>query len=57
MENKKNRKSRDSVLIVKKRIILLTAALVVGLIAAGATVYGVLPSISLNSPTSFPVDI
>jgi flagellar basal body-associated protein FliL len=36
---------------------LLWVALVLGLILAAATGYAVLPSISLNSPTSFPVDI
>ncbi len=37
--------------------ILVWVALVVGMVLVAATGYAVLPSISLNSPTSFPVDI
>ena len=39
----------------KKQILWLI--LVIGLVLAAATGYAVIPSISLNSPTSFPVDI
>ncbi len=35
----------------------LWLVVVVVLLATAATVYAVLPAISLNSPTSFPVDI
>ncbi len=44
---------------MKKKLlkkILLWLAVIAVLITAG-TVYGVLPAISLHSPTSFPVDI
>jgi hypothetical protein len=39
-----------------KRPVLWLVILVILLVTA-ATVYAVLPAISLNSPTSFPVDI
>jgi hypothetical protein len=39
-----------------QRPVLWLVVLVVLLVTA-ATVYAVLPAISLNSPTSFPVDI
>lgn len=42
--------------ILNNRAVLWLVLLVV-LFATAATVYGVLPAISLNSPTSFPVDI
>ena len=42
--------------LLHKRITQLALALVFLFIAV-ATVYAVLPTISLNSPTSFPVDI
>ena len=44
---------------MKKKMLkkyLLWLAVIAVLITAG-TVYGVLPTISLHSPTSFPVDI
>ena len=41
---------------INKRPVLWLVFLVV-LLATVATVYAVLPAISLNSPTSFPVDI
>jgi TRAP-type C4-dicarboxylate transport system permease large subunit len=41
---------------INKRPVLWLVVLVV-LLATAATVYAVLPVISLNSPTSFPVDI
>lgn len=40
----------------KKRIVLCLMVLA-ALFIATVTVYAVLPNISLNSPTSFPVDI
>ncbi len=40
----------------KKRIVLWLMVLA-ALFITTATVYAVLPTISLNSPTSFPVDI
>ena len=40
----------------KKRIVLWFMVLA-ALFITTATVYAVLPTISLNSPTSFPVDI
>jgi flagellar basal body-associated protein FliL len=36
---------------------LLWLVILVVLLVTAATVYAVLPAISLNSPTSFPVDI
>jgi hypothetical protein len=42
--------------ILNKRPVLWLVVLVI-LFATAATVYAVLPVISLNSPTSFPVDI
>ena len=39
----------------KKTILWLSLFIVIFL--AAATVYGLMPGISLNSPTSFPVDI
>jgi len=42
--------------LLHKRITQWALALVV-LFITGATVYAVVPTISLNSPTSFPVDI
>ena len=39
----------------KKQVLWLI--LVAGLVLVAVTGYAVLPSISLNSPTSFPVDI
>ena len=42
--------------LLSKKPLLWLVVLVVLLITA-ATVYAVLPAISLNSPTSFPVDI
>ena len=41
---------------INKRPVLWLVVLAV-LLATVATVYAVLPAISLNSPTSFPVDI
>lgn len=52
MEEKMNKLSK----VLKNRPVLWLAVLVV-LFATAATVYAVLPAISLNSPTSFPVDI
>jgi hypothetical protein len=52
MEEKMSKLKR----LLHKRITLLALALVFIFIAV-ATVYAVLPTISLNSPTSFPVDI
>jgi type IV secretory pathway protease TraF len=42
--------------MLSNRPVLWLVVLVV-LFATAATVYAVLPAISLNSPTSFPVDI
>lgn len=42
--------------IFRKRPVLWLGILITLLVTA-ATVYAVLPAISLNSPTSFPVDI
>lgn len=42
--------------ILNKKFVLWLTVLVVLCITA-VTVYAVLPAISLNSPTSFPVDI
>lgn len=42
--------------ILNKKTVVWLAVLVVLCITA-VTVYAVLPAISLNSPTSFPVDI
>lgn len=42
--------------ILSKRSVVWLAVLLVLCITA-VTVYAVLPAISLNSPTSFPVDI
>lgn len=42
--------------ILSKRSVVWLAVLLVFCITA-VTVYAVLPAISLNSPTSFPVDI
>ncbi len=42
--------------MLRKKPLLSLVVLVVLLVTA-ATVYAVLPAISLNSPTSFPVDI
>jgi hypothetical protein len=36
---------------------LLWLGILIALFITAATVYAVLPAISLNSPTSFPVDI
>jgi hypothetical protein len=36
---------------------LLWLGILIALLITAATVYAVLPAISLNSPTSFPVDI
>ena len=52
MEGKMNKLIR----IIHKKPVLWLLILAVLLITA-ATVYAVLPAISLNSPTSFPVDI
>jgi hypothetical protein len=52
MEEKMNKLCR----IIHKKPVVLLLVLVV-LFVTVATVYGVLPTISLNSPTSFPVDI
>ncbi len=41
---------------IKKKPVLWLVVLIV-LFVTVATVYAVLPAISLNSPTSFPVDI
>ena len=43
--------------IKKHRKQALWLILVAGLVLAAASGYAVLPTISLNSPTSFPVDI
>ena len=40
---------------LSKKFLLWLA--VIGVLVTAATVYGVLPTISLHSPTSFPVDI
>ena len=50
-----NKKNNIRKAVPKK--IFIRLAVVVLVILAAATVYAVLPSISLNSPTSFPVDI
>jgi type IV secretory pathway protease TraF len=42
--------------MIRRRPVVFFLVLAVLLVTA-ATVYGVLPTISLNSPTSFPVDI
>jgi TRAP-type C4-dicarboxylate transport system permease large subunit len=52
MEEKMNKLIR----IIHKKPVLWLLILAVLFITA-ATVYAVLPAISLNSPTSFPVDI
>lgn len=52
MEEKMNKVSR----MIHTRPVVFLLVLVVLLVTV-ATVYGVLPTISLNSPTSFPVDI
>ena len=52
MEEKMNKVSR----MIHARPVVFLLVLVVLLVTV-ATVYGVLPTISLNSPTSFPVDI
>jgi hypothetical protein len=52
MEEKMNKVSR---IILRKPVVFLVILAV--LFVTAATVYGVLPVISLNSPTSFPVDI
>jgi len=52
MEEKMNKVSR----MIHARPLVFLLVLVV-LFVTVATVYGVLPTISLNSPTSFPVDI
>ena len=52
MEEKMNKLIR----IIHKKSVLWLLILAVIFITA-ATVYAVLPAISLNSPTSFPVDI
>jgi len=52
MEAKMGKLSR----VLTKKPVLWLAVLVV-LFATAVTVYAVLPAISLNSPTSFPVDI
>lgn len=43
-------------MMLHKRPVLWLVVLL-ALLATAATVYGVLPAISLDSPTSFPVDI
>jgi hypothetical protein len=53
--NIKNKMQKTFIKQIKKQILWLI--LVIGLVLAAATGYAVLPSISLNSPTSFPVDI
>jgi hypothetical protein len=52
MEERMNKLSR----LLNKKPLLWFVVLVVLFITA-ATVYAMLPAISLNSPTSFPVDI
>jgi hypothetical protein len=52
MEEKMNKLTK----IIHKKPVLWLLILAVLFITA-ATVYAVLPAISLNSPTSFPVDI
>jgi len=52
MEEKMNKLYR----MIHRRPVVILLVLVV-LFVTAATVYGVLPTISLNSPTSFPVDI
>ena len=52
MEEKMNKLTK----IIHKKPVLWLLIFVVIFITA-ATVYAVLPAISLNSPTSFPVDI
>ncbi len=52
MEARMNKLSR----LLNKKPLLWFVVLVVLFITA-ATVYAMLPAISLNSPTSFPVDI
>jgi len=52
MEEKMNKLSTR----LNKKSLLWLGVLVILLITA-VTVYAVLPTISLNSPTSFPVDI
>jgi phosphotransferase system glucose/maltose/N-acetylglucosamine-specific IIC component len=52
MEGKMNKLSR---IFHKKSAVWLVV--VVALLVTAVTVYAVLPTISLNSPTSFPVDI
>lgn len=42
-------------MLVKKR--LLWGVVLVVLFLTAVTVYAIMPGISLNSPTSFPVDI
>jgi len=42
--------------VIKKKPMFWFVVLVILLVAA-VTVYAVMPAISLNSPTSFPVDI
>ncbi len=52
MEEKMNKLSS----MIHTRPLVFLLVLVVFFVTV-ATVYGVLPTISLNSPTSFPVDI
>jgi len=52
MEEKMNKLNR----IVNKKPLLWLGVLIILLVTAAA-VYAMLPAISLNSPTSFPVDI
>jgi len=52
MEEKMNKVSR---MILRRPVVFFLVLAV--LFVTAATVYGVLPTISLNSPTSFPVDI
>lgn len=52
MEEKMNKLTK----IIQKKPVLWLLIMAIFFITA-ATVYAVLPAISLNSPTSFPVDI
>ena len=51
------KKKMPKAFIKKSRKQVLLLILIAGLVLAAATGYAVLPAISLNSPTSFPVDI
>ena len=59
MGNKKWKAKQPPGLKYKNRkiILLWVAAILLGIMFAGASVYGFIPAISLNSPTSFPIDI